>query len=88
MNKHQFVKENCDCMRRATRFVCKHCGALEYRSERELKRLTLAQAECDDPAAPRLSAKERFKGQMGGAVDCLSPDFETYMKDSGQCAGC
>jgi hypothetical protein len=88
MKKHQFVKTDCDCQRRATRYVCKHCGTYEYKSSGEIRKLSLVQAECTHPEAPAIPAAEKFRSRMGGAVDCLAPDYDTYMKDRGQCSHC
>lgn len=78
MRKHQFIKEKCECPRRATRFICRHCGVLEYLSAREIQKLSLQQARCDHAEAPDMPAKELFKARMGGTVDCLASDWETH----------
>jgi hypothetical protein len=78
MRKHQFVKVKCECFKRATNFKCKYCGALEYKSVQEMRRLNKSQAECDHPEAPLVQAQDVFKGLIGGTFDCLAPDFETY----------
>lgn len=81
MRKHQFVKVNCNCLRRATHFKCKHCGTMEYKSQAEVQALPLTQAECDSPAAPNPTAQEKFKSMLGGAFDCLAMDFESYAQE-------
>ncbi|MBG0775216.1 MAG: hypothetical protein H0S85_02115 [Desulfovibrionaceae bacterium] len=88
MRKHQFVKTDCECLKRATRFVCKHCGVMEYRSARELKALSAVQAACDHPDAPAVPPREAMRARFGGTIDCLAPDWETYMRDSGACRNC
>jgi hypothetical protein len=81
MRKHQFVKVKCDCFKRATNFKCKHCGTLEYKSARELRRLCKDAAQCDSPQAPQAPSAESFKGMLGGTFDCLAPDWETHSQD-------
>lgn len=90
MRKHQFIKEKCKCPRRATRFICRHCNALEYLSPREIRTLQLQMARCDSPAAPEIPAKELFRARMGGAVDCLAPDWETHneVHEPDDCENC
>lgn len=88
MKKHQFVKTDCDCTRRATRFVCKHCGTYDYKSPKEIRKMSLVQAECSHPDAPDIPPAEKFKCHMGGTVDCLAPDYETYMQGKGDCTNC
>lgn len=78
MRKHQFVKEDCNCVRKASYFRCKHCGAMEYKSLREIRALGSVQASCSCLEAPQVPPQEVFKGLMGGTFDCLSPDYETY----------
>ena len=88
--KHQFIKEQCDCPRRATRFICRHCKALEYLSPREIRQLSLQQARCDNPAAPEIPATELFRARLGGTVNCLAPDWETHTEihDASECENC
>lgn len=74
MRIHQFVKEDCNCFRRATHWVCKHCGTREYRSKRELTRLNKTQAQCTDPSAPKAPSDAAFKAMLGGTFDCLAPE--------------
>ena len=81
MRKHQYVKVDCHCKSRATYFKCKHCDSIVYKSEREIRILTRADAECHSPAAPMASAQEKFKSLLGNPIDCLAPDFKTYMDD-------
>lgn len=81
MRKHQFVKDNCNCTRNATFFRCKFCREVEYKSAKELRRLSTAQATCASLDAPEVSQKEVFMGLIGGTFDCLAPDFETYMQE-------
>jgi len=88
VRKHQFVKTDCNCTRKATHFECKFCGTREYRSAHELTRLTRAQAECESRNAPDAPPKEAFKAALGGTFDCLSPDFETYNQGTGRCENC
>lgn len=78
MRRHEYVKTDCKCTKRATRMVCKHCGLLEYKSPQELRRLAKDDAACTDPRAPQVPAKEAFKGMMGARFDCLAADWETY----------
>ncbi len=78
MRKHQFVKEDCNCARKATYFRCKYCGAMEYKSVREIRALPAVQASCFNQEAPQVPPQDVFKGLMGGTFDCLSPDYETY----------
>jgi len=77
MKKHQFVKEDCNCSRRATYFRCKFCGTVEYKSPQELRTLNSTQAACSSPDAPAVPPQEAFRGMLGGTFDCLAPDFET-----------
>lgn len=90
MRKHQFIKEKCDCPRRATRFICRHCKALEYLSVREIRKLPLQMARCDAPEAPTIPSKELFRARMGGTIDCLAPDWETHneVHDVDECENC
>lgn len=81
MRKHQFVKADCNCPRRATYFTCRHCGDVEYGSREEIRRLSAHQATCTSPDAPEASPAETFKSRMGGTFDCLAPDWDTW--DSG-----
>ncbi|MDR2695299.1 MAG: hypothetical protein LBC79_02845 [Deltaproteobacteria bacterium] len=82
MRKHQFVKEDCNCTRRATYFRCKFCGTMEYISAQELRALNSAQAECASPDAPAASPQEIFRGMLGGTFDCLAPDYATYHRNA------
>ncbi|GAB7080972.1 hypothetical protein [Megalodesulfovibrio paquesii] len=90
MRKHQFIKEKCECSRRATRFICRYCKALEYLSSREIRQLTLQQARCDHPEAPEIPSTELFRARLGGPVNCLAPDWETHNEshDTGECPQC
>ena len=81
MKKHQCVKSDCNCVRRATYFKCKHCGTIEYCSQREIQTLDAHRATCTDPAAPEAPPTEKFKSMMGGTFDCLAPDFETWEQE-------
>lgn len=81
MKKHQFVKADCNCLRRATYFTCKYCGTVEYCSLQEIKTLNLYRATCKSDKAPDASHAEEFKSKFGGTIDCLAPDFETWEKD-------
>lgn len=74
LRKHQFIKEDCNCGKRATIWICKHCGTREYRSMQEIRRLHSHQAECTHPDAPPVPPDERFKGFLGGTFDCLAPE--------------
>ncbi len=74
MRKHQYVKEDCNCSRKATYYRCKFCGELEYKSPRELQRLNSTQASCSSPNAPEVPAHESFKGMLGGTFDCLAQE--------------
>lgn len=74
MRKHQFVKEDCKCVKRATNWICKFCGTREYKSLPEIRRLPPHQAECEHPDAPQVSPDERFKSFLGGTFDCLGPE--------------
>ena len=81
MRKHQFVKTNCNCLRNATYLTCKHCGTIEYCSIREVRMLSGEQAECSSPDAPEVSRGDAFKCKMGGTLDCLAPDYETWQQE-------
>ncbi|ADP86027.1 hypothetical protein [Nitratidesulfovibrio vulgaris] len=76
MRKHAFVKVDCNCLRRATNFKCKHCGVMEYRSEREIRNLPLSLARCEDAGAPAPSPEEKLRGMFGGGFDCLATGEE------------
>ena len=82
MKKHQFVKEDCNCSRKATYFRCKFCHSLEYKSPQEIRTLNSTQATCTSPEALAVPPHEAFKGLLGGTFDCLAPDFETYYRDN------
>lgn len=71
MRKHAFVKVDCNCLRNATNFKCRHCGVMEYRSEREMRRLPLALARCESDDAPAPTPEEKLRGLFGGVFDCL-----------------
>ena len=90
MQKHQFVKEDCNCSRKATYFRCKFCGDMEFKSSQELRFLNSAQAACSSPNAPTVPAHEVFKGLLGGTFDCLAPDYETYQQKNppAECVNC
>jgi hypothetical protein len=90
MKKHQYVKEDCNCSRRATYFRCKFCGEVEYKSPNEMRTLNSTQASCSSPDAPEVPPQEVFKGLLGGTFDCLAPDFETYMRNNppADCVNC
>lgn len=74
MRKHQFIKQDCNCTKRATIWVCKFCETKEYRGLQEIRRLPPHQAECSHEDAPQVSPDERFKGLLGGTFDCLAPE--------------
>lgn len=80
MRKHQFVKTDCNCLRKATYLKCKHCGAMEYGSPQEVRMFSLEQATCSSPEAPEVPKVEVFKCKMGATLDCLAPDYETWSK--------
>lgn len=81
MKKHQFVKSDCNCMRKATYFTCKHCGTVEYCGLEEIRTLDAYRAACTGEGAPEATPAEAFKSKMGGGVDCLAPDYETWERD-------
>lgn len=83
MKKHQFVKNNCNCDKRASYYSCIHCAAMEYASPDELMHLDIYRATCPAVGAPLVEPAEKFKASMGGTFDCLSPDFATYFVDGG-----
>lgn len=66
-----FVKEDCNCTRRATHYRCRFCDTREYGGAREMRRLNANRAQCEHPDAPEPSSEERFKGFLGGTFDCL-----------------
>ncbi|WP_029895699.1 hypothetical protein [Desulfohalovibrio reitneri] len=74
MRKHQFAKSDCNCHKRATVYACRHCGALEYKSPRELRRLSKRDATCPSEEAPRATSQEVLKAGFGGVFDCLVPE--------------
>ena len=76
MRKHEFVKTNCNCLRNATYFKCKYCGAIEYCGIKEIRALTAEQASCPSPDAPEVPKVDGFKCKMGGTLDCLAPDYD------------
>jgi len=78
MKKHQYVKKDCNCRHRATKFVCKHCGAVEQCSYDEIRNLDSYRALCTGDDAPAAPPAEAFKAKIGGGFDCLAPDFETW----------
>lgn len=81
MKKHQFVKADCNCQRRATFFTCKYCGTIEHCSSEEIRALDAYRATCTDHNAPDAPPAEVFKSKMGGGLDCLAPDYETWARD-------
>lgn len=81
MKKHQYAKQDCNCLRRATYFVCKHCGAVEFCSVDEVKTMPSSRAFCTSSDAPDVGHAECFKCRLGGTLDCLAPDFETWDRD-------
>lgn len=82
MRKHQFIKSDCNCPRRATYFTCRHCGAVEYGGKDEIRRLPAHQATCTSSEAPEAAPAEVFKSRIGGTFDCLAPDWDTWAQDS------
>lgn len=74
MRKHEYIKENCGCAKRATAYVCRFCGSRIHRSEREVRALSKLEAWCEHPDAPLASAQESFKSMLGGTFDCLAPN--------------
>lgn len=74
MRKHEFVKMDCMCQKRATHYVCRHCGAMEYASPQELRHLPTVRARCESPKAPECNPQEQFKSMFGGTYDCLAPE--------------
>jgi hypothetical protein len=88
MKKHQFVKSDCNCPRRATFFKCKHCGSLEYCGIEEVRHLDAYRATCTHADAPEASPAESFKSKMGGTIDCLAPDYETWDKEQQASEAC
>ena len=78
MKKHQFVKTDCNCPRRATYFTCKHCGVVEYCGKQEIQSLDMHRAACTGKDAPEATPSETFKSRLGGTIDCLAPDYETW----------
>ncbi len=74
MRKHEFIKEDCKCFRKATYYVCKHCKTRIYRSRNEVSRLPRNEAMCFSPDAPLADPQESFKGFLGGTFDCTSKD--------------
>ncbi len=74
MRKHQFVKKNCACGKRATAFVCRFCGAMEYASPAELRELDALRATCTSSDAPFAPPAETMAAAMGGFFDCLAPE--------------
>lgn len=75
MRKHQYVKNDCQCERRATYFTCRHCGAVEYAAPDELRHLDTLRATCTSPEAPLVPPTEKFSASLGGTFDCLAPDW-------------
>lgn len=80
MRKHQFIKVDCMCQKRASNYICRYCGAMEYAGVRELRHLPQMRARCDSPDAPECSQQERFKSMFGGTFDCLAPDHDSHAK--------
>lgn len=81
MKKHQFIKTDCNCPRRATYFTCRHCGVIEHGSIDEIRGMSAMRAVCTGEDAPDASPVESFKSKMGGVVDCLAPDYDTWQKE-------
>ncbi len=78
VKKHQFVKADCACARRASVYTCKYCGTMEYSSLEELRQMQGMKAVCPGEGAPEALPMEVFKERMGGAFDCLAPDYATW----------
>lgn len=76
MRKHLFVKADCACGKRATYFVCRFCGAVEYASPVELRELDALRALCTAPDAPLVPPVEKMAAAMGGAFCCLASEEE------------
>ena len=74
MRKHQFVKADCNCDKRATYYTCAHCGGMEFAGQAEIETLDVFRATCSSPQAPMVSPTEKFKGGMGGTFNCLAPE--------------
>lgn len=81
MKKHQFVKQDCNCLKRATYFTCKHCGTIEYCGIDEIRTLPGNRAACSSQMAPDVPHAESFKCKLGGTLDCLAPDYATWDKE-------
>lgn len=81
MRKHQFVKQDCNCLRKATYFTCKHCGAVEYCSLDEVRALHADRATCMSENAPSVPPADAFRSKLGGCIDCLAPDYDTWDKE-------
>jgi hypothetical protein len=81
LRKHQFVKTDCNCLRKATYLTCKFCGTVEYCGLKEARSLVRELAECPSPNAPELPSVEFFKVRMGATVNCLAPDYATWQQD-------
>lgn len=84
MKKHQFVKTDCNCPKRATFFTCKHCGTVEFCGFDEVQHLDMYRATCLGDGAPEATPAEAFKSKMGGTVNCLAPDYETWQYEQEQ----
>ncbi|MDL2207587.1 hypothetical protein LJB82_02565 [Desulfovibrio sp. OttesenSCG-928-M16] len=82
MKKHQFVKHDCNCPRRATYFVCKHCGEVEHGSPEDMRCMDAYHATCISAEAPNALPGEVFKSKMGGYIDCLAPDYASWANDN------
>ena len=74
MRKHQFAKADCACGKRASYFVCRFCGAVEYASPAELRELDTLRATCTAPDAPFAPPAEKMAAAMGGFFDCLATE--------------
>lgn len=81
MKKHQFIKADCNCPRRATYFTCRHCGVMEYCGKQEIQSLDMHRAACTSGEAPEATPSEMFKSRLGGTFDCLAPDYDVWNKD-------
>lgn len=80
MKKHQYIKKDCNCSRRATFFECRHCGLVEHSSVDDIRQMDVYHAVCTSADAPDASPTEIFKSKMGGLIDCLAPDYATWNK--------
>ena len=84
MRKHQFVKNDCNCDKRATYYTCVHCGGMEYAGQEEITSLDVFRATCSSPDAPMVQPAEKFKASMGGAFNCLAPEGAAPLEGTAQ----